>query len=121
MRGDARCRDHGGYHQDDGTPALGPRRPAEERPPHDDSQPAEEPAQHPVHRGFGHDGGYDKPTQPNPSNSRLKSDPSRAHEGTLHFLKRGRLSGACDLRFNSVTTRTGGYRCEVEDRNQRRN
>ena len=40
-------------HQDEGTHALEPRRPAEEQPPYGDDQPADDGAEHRVQRGLG--------------------------------------------------------------------
>ena len=67
MRGG--CRDHRDNHQDDGAQALGPRRPAEEHPPHDDRQRADESADiarsglQPEEVGLGRNDWDDKPDQ----------------------------------------------------------
>ncbi len=58
------CREHRDDHQDDGAYAFGPGRSAEEQPPHEDSQPADEPANHPEHHCVRSDEGDDKPDQP---------------------------------------------------------
>ena len=58
---DARCRDQRDDHQDDGAQALGPGRPAEEQPPDDDRQPADELRQSPpMHGLLGNDDGDDQ-------------------------------------------------------------
>jgi len=56
--------DQSGYHQDHGSPALGPSCPTEKCPPHEDSHSPDDSAKHCVHKSFGHDYRDTKPDQP---------------------------------------------------------
>ena len=107
---DARCREQRDDHQDDGAQALGPGCPAEEHPPHDDSQRATESANHPDDQRVGNDDGDDKPEQPQQhSGDDAGPQPER--------FPRSRFVGLCDGHIRPISSSSGTL-CRSQDAKQ---